>query len=179
MPKLENIIITASIVFNELNKLKTDKSPGPKGWPLHIFKECLEQLSTPLSIFFNKSFQSGVLPSEWRIAFVNIPSIWILRGHSCTTQLLHVMDILTKSLDQGMLVDVIYMDLQKTFDIVPDKRLLYKLNTMEIRAIFSDGLLDYCLLGGSVLFKWKQFDILLSKNEVLQILYLKHHVYTS
>ena len=70
VPKLEDIIITTSIVFNELNKLKTDKSPGPEGWSLRIFKECSEQLSTPLSILFNKSFQSGVLPSEWRIAFV-------------------------------------------------------------------------------------------------------------
>ena len=70
MPELENVIITASIVFNELNKLKIDKSPGPEGWSLRIFKECSEHLSTSLSILFNKSFQSGVLPSEWRIAFV-------------------------------------------------------------------------------------------------------------
>ena len=70
MPKLEDTIITASMVFDELNKLKAEKSPGPEGWPLCIFKECSEQLSTPLSILFNKSFQSGVLPSEWRIAFV-------------------------------------------------------------------------------------------------------------
>ena len=34
------------------------------------FKESSEQLSIPLSILFNKSFQSGVLPSEWRIVFV-------------------------------------------------------------------------------------------------------------
>ena len=70
VPKLEDIIITASIIFDELNKLKTDKSPGPEGWPLCIFKECSEHLSIPLSILFNKSFQSGVLPSEWKIAFV-------------------------------------------------------------------------------------------------------------
>ena len=50
-----------------------------------------------------------------------------LRGHSCTTQLLHVMDILTKSLDQGVPVDVIYMDLKKAFDTVLHKRLLYKI----------------------------------------------------
>ena len=67
VPKLEDIIITTSIVFNELNKLKIDKSPGTEDWPL---KECSGHLSTPLSILFNKSFQSGVLPSEWRIAFV-------------------------------------------------------------------------------------------------------------
>ena len=64
VPKLEDIIITTSIVFNELNKLKIDKCPGPEGWPLCILKECSEYLSTPLSIMFNKSFQSGVLPSE-------------------------------------------------------------------------------------------------------------------
>ena len=70
VPKLEDISITASLVFDELNRLKTDKSPGPEGWPPCIFKEFSDQLSVPLSILFNKSFQSGVLPSEWKIAFV-------------------------------------------------------------------------------------------------------------
>ena len=37
------------------------------------------------------------------------------------------MDILTKSLDRGVPVDVNYMDLQKTFDSVPHKHLLYKI----------------------------------------------------
>ena len=70
VPKLEDTIIITSIVFNEFNKLKTDKSPGPEGWPLHIFKECSEHLLTPLNILFNKSFLSGILLYEWRIAFL-------------------------------------------------------------------------------------------------------------
>ena len=37
------------------------------------------------------------------------------------------MDILTKSLNQGVPVNVIYMDLQKAFDTVPHKCLLYKI----------------------------------------------------
>ena len=39
----------------------------------------------------------------------------------------YVMDILTKSLDQGVCIDVVYMDLQKAFDTVRHKRLLYKI----------------------------------------------------
>ena len=35
------------------------------------------------------------------------------------------MDILTKSLNQGVPVDIIYMDLQKAFDTVLHKHLLY------------------------------------------------------
>ena len=58
--------------------------------------------------------------------------------------------MLTKSLDQGVPVDVIYMDLQKAFDTVPHKKCLPY--SMELRVNFSDGLLDFCLIGGSVLF---------------------------
>ena len=49
------------------------------------------------------------------------------------------MDILTMSLDQGLPVDVIYMDLQKAFDIVQHKRLLYKI--------------EYCGITGKLL-RW-------------------------
>ena len=75
-----------------------------------------------------------------------------LRGHSSTTQLLHMMDILTTSLDQGVPVDIVYMDLQKAFDTVLHKRYYIRLNIVELQATFSDGLLDFYLTGDSVLF---------------------------
>ena len=48
-------------------------------------------------------------------------------GRSCTTQLLQVLDYLTKHLDNGESVDVIYLDYQKAFDSVPHQCLIKKL----------------------------------------------------
>ena len=50
-----------------------------------------------------------------------------LAGRSTVLQLLKVLDIWTKILDQGGIIDVIYCDFMKAFDKVPHKRLLYKL----------------------------------------------------
>ena len=46
---------------------------------------------------------------------------------SCVTQLLHVMEDLTKLLEDKNNIDVIYFDFKKAFDTVPHKRLLTKL----------------------------------------------------
>ena len=59
-----------------------------------------------------------------------------LPGHSCSTQLLYVMDIITSSLDHGSPVDVIYLDLQKAFDSVPHNRLLLKVESYGISGKF-------------------------------------------
>ena len=50
-------------------------------------------------------------------------------GHSCDTQLIHVLDDWTSALELGHQVDVIYLDLQKTFDKVPHAKLLSKLES--------------------------------------------------
>ena len=60
----------------------------------------------------------------------------LLPGHSCTMQLLHVMDIITNSLDHGLLIDAIYLDLQKAFDSVLHNRLLPKIKNYGICRTF-------------------------------------------
>ena len=49
------------------------------------------------------------------------------------TQLLEYMEDITETLDKGKGVDIIYLDFQKAFDKVPQKRLLKKLNAYGIR----------------------------------------------
>ena len=49
------------------------------------------------------------------------------KGRSCTTNLLEYLEIITKIVDEGTPVDVVYLDLAKAFDTVPHNRLLAKI----------------------------------------------------
>ena len=49
-----------------------------------------------------------------------------LKGKSTTTNLLVYMETLTRLMDQGHAVDVLYLDFAKAFDKVPHQRLLAK-----------------------------------------------------
>ena len=70
IPLLDNISISPSMVWREINELKSEKSTGPDGWPIQVLKQCSQQISLPFSILFNKSFQSGHLPHDWKIAYI-------------------------------------------------------------------------------------------------------------
>jgi hypothetical protein len=48
-------------------------------------------------------------------------------GKSCSTNLTHFMDKVTKATDEGKAVDIVYLDFAKAFDKVPRQRLLNKL----------------------------------------------------
>ena len=52
---------------------------------------------------------------------------------SCTTQLLISLDSWTRALEEGLPVDVAYLDFSKAFDSVPHRRLIQKLEDMGIR----------------------------------------------
>ena len=51
------------------------------------------------------------------------------RGRSCLTNLLEYTEIISKWVDDGSPVDIIYLDFQKAFDKVPHQRLLIKLKS--------------------------------------------------
>ena len=68
--KLCNVLCTPSEVGKHLKNLNIHKSPGPDKLLPRILKECALELSTSLCNLFNKSFQSGSLPSDWKIAHI-------------------------------------------------------------------------------------------------------------
>ena len=70
LPSLSSVQITPSIVFEKLQSLKCNKSPGPDGWPPIIFKNCADQLCIPLAMLFAKSLDSGLLPNDWKIGHI-------------------------------------------------------------------------------------------------------------
>ncbi len=53
-------------------------------------------------------------------------------GRSCATNLTEFMDKVTRSVDEGSPVDIIYLDFAKAFDKVPRQRLLNKLRAKKI-----------------------------------------------
>lgn len=59
------------------------------------------------------------------------------KGKSCLTNLLSFLEDITKSVDDGKPVDVIYLDFSKAFDKVPHQRLIEKLK--------SHGIVNYVL----------------------------------
>ena len=59
-------------------------------------------------------------------------------GRSCLTNLLEFLEYITKQLDEGNNVDVIYLDFSKAFDKVPHLRLVHKLRSHGIRGVVAD-----------------------------------------
>ena len=53
-----------------MQKLPAKLFCGPDGTPSVFLKKLYSSLSLPLSLLFQKSYNSGKLPSEWRIAYV-------------------------------------------------------------------------------------------------------------
>ncbi|XP_072025359.1 uncharacterized protein [Amphiura filiformis] len=139
--KLEEFVITNDCVKEKLKGLDSSKAAGPDQIPPSVLKECAEELCTPLAYIFNKSLAEGIVPADWRIAHIiplfkkgsrsktgNYRPISLTsKGKSCTTNLIEYLEVITKTVDEGIPVDVVYLDLAKAFDTVPHRRLVEKI----------------------------------------------------
>ena len=50
--------------------MNTNKAAGPDGFQSKLIKMCAKGLAKPLSLLFNKSFKTGVIPKKWKMANV-------------------------------------------------------------------------------------------------------------
>ena len=67
---IDTLVITPQLVSSKLNNLISSKAPGPDGWPTELLKSTAESICLPLSLLYNKFLSCGVLPDNWKIAFV-------------------------------------------------------------------------------------------------------------
>ena len=63
---------------------------------------------------------------------INTSQHGFLKARSCLTNLLCFLEEITKWVDDGSPVDVVYLDFQKAFDKVPHQRLLLKLKAHDV-----------------------------------------------
>jgi hypothetical protein len=65
-----DIEFSEELVLEKLRGLDKTKSPGPDRITASVLKTCADILCRPLSMLFGQSFDSGVLPSDWRTAII-------------------------------------------------------------------------------------------------------------
>lgn len=62
--------IQENVILSAINKVKTNKTPGPDKISPRILKEAKNELVKPLSILFNKSLSTRKVPDDWKLANV-------------------------------------------------------------------------------------------------------------
>ena len=70
-PDMAEIIVTEEGVRRLLVKTNPHKASGPDQIPARILKECAEELTPILTIFFQKTLDEGQLPDDWKRANVS------------------------------------------------------------------------------------------------------------
>ena len=67
---ITDIRVTAEAVKTKLKELDSAKAQGPDGIPPRVLKELAEELSIPMAKLFNKSLETGFVPTDWKNAEV-------------------------------------------------------------------------------------------------------------
>ena len=148
------LVVAPELVAKKIKAMKDNKSPGVDGIPPKLLMETVEQISIPLARVFNLSLKEGVDPFEWKEAniiplfkkvdflvkhkLLNSSQHGFLKARSCLTYMLCFLEEITKWIDLGSPVDIIYLDFQKAFDKVPHQRLLLKLKAHGIGDSITD-----------------------------------------
>jgi len=69
-PNIGPLCITDSGIIKLLKALKVNKAAGPDSIACRVLREVADELGPVLTLLFRQSVQEGILPSEWKTAFV-------------------------------------------------------------------------------------------------------------
>ena len=70
-PRMEDFSVTVEGVEKLLHRRNPGKASGPDLIPARLLKECSEDLAPILTTIFNKSLQTGSVPTDWKKANVS------------------------------------------------------------------------------------------------------------
>eukprot|EP00794_Sanderia_malayensis_P001259 gene1259-1388_t len=119
---LSEVDLSYDAVLQRLIKLKPDKAPGVDSIYPVVLREIGNSIAFPLSVLFKRSLETAEVPKDWGRA--NVTPIY-KKGPKHKTENYRPV---TKYVDEGHPVDVIYLDFSKAFDKVTQKRLIKKMN---------------------------------------------------
>ena len=68
---LETIRVTAEMVDAEIKAMNVNKACGPDNIHPRVMKELVSFISLPIAILLNRTMQEGVIPRDWKRAFVS------------------------------------------------------------------------------------------------------------
>ena len=117
---MEEITLTEEGVRKLLLKLNPHKASAPDLNPARILKDMADEISPLLTIIFQRSFDCGKVPDDWRSA--NTTPVF-KKGDRLKASNYHPVSQM----------DLIILDFSKAFDRVPHQRLLAKIDHYGIR----------------------------------------------
>ena len=68
---LDSMVITEELILKKLIQLDVSKSPGPDNLHSVVLKTLASSLVKPLSIIYNTSIRTAILPLDWKKAHVS------------------------------------------------------------------------------------------------------------
>lgn len=108
---LPHLIVSIEDVKEALSSVDSSKGPGPDSLPPSFIKQFATSLAPPVSIIFNRSLDSGIFPTMWKVASIipihkagNVHDVENYRGIS-------ILSCLPKVLEK-MVYDVVYHAVQ-------------------------------------------------------------------
>ncbi|KAK4810522.1 hypothetical protein QYF61_004485 [Mycteria americana] len=166
--------VDTEIVKDQLYQLNVHKSMGPEGIHPRGLKELADVTAGPLSIIYQRSWESGEVPADWKLisvipiykkgvredpgnyrpvsltslpgkimekiilgagerhlkdnAIIRHGQHGFTKGKSCLTNLISFYNKVTRLVDEGKAVDVVFLYFRKAFDTAPHSILLDKLS---------------------------------------------------